>query len=285
MITVQDALHDADKIVELELQALESPVPLLRPVSDELVSELARSIEGIGLLQPIVVRRSKGRYEVVFGNHRLEACKRLGIERVPVVIKPFTEDEAFLARVSENLLRNASIDPIEEAEGYKRLVANGWTINAIGSRIGKCDSYVCERLALLGRLSRSIRSKVSTGCLTPSHAELLSRIKDPTKQTEVAELVEKKRLSVRALEEMLNARDVPLPKRVPLVSSGGECVLHIPKEFAEGAGLNNAQSAYMYLHGTKLIIDSLEFSKVRRKRTNACTHHQLLSVNRNQHIS
>lgn len=59
------------------------------------------------------------------------ACRRLGMEYISAIIKPFAEEDSFLARVSENLLRNSYIDTIEEAEGYKMLVEKGWTLNAI----------------------------------------------------------------------------------------------------------------------------------------------------------
>src|SRR5208282_3929081 len=108
-----------ETIQTIELDQLESPAWLLRPIDQELVTELARSIQNTGLLQPIVVRRSTRGYEVVFGNHRLEACKHLGFHQIKALVKTCSDDEAFLARVSENLLRNSYIDPIQEAEGYR----------------------------------------------------------------------------------------------------------------------------------------------------------------------
>lgn len=260
------ALQHADAILELPIENVKSPSWILRPLDDRVVTELARSIQAAGLLQPVVVCRRGSWYELVFGNHRLEACRRLGMRKVPAVVKSFGDDEAFLARVSENLLRNSHVNPLEEAEGYRMLVEKGWTINAIGCRIGKSDSYVCERLAILGRLDRGVRSRVSDGRghLTPSHAELISRIKDPSTQKEVATLVERKRLSVRALEALLN--DVPPPKKIEVEEYSGECVVRLPKEFTKAVGISAGWQMYLYVRGRKLILENIESKAARKPR-------------------
>ena len=230
------------------------------------MAELERSIRNIGLLQPIVVREAPAGYEVVFGNHRLEACKQLGMKRVNAIVKAFTEEEAFLARVSENLLRNTYIDPIEEAEGYRMLVKKGWTINAIGCKVGKSDSYVCERLGMIERLSSEARSEVSRGFLTASHAEVLSRIRDKSMQKEIAKLVKKKRLSVRSLEEIVSG--FPRPTKVPLAFMLNEYYLRIPSEFLRAMGVEGTQQLLMYLRGRKLILETIENSHTTRRNPN-----------------
>jgi ParB/RepB/Spo0J family partition protein len=258
--------EDAISIIEVEVAELKAPSLLLRPIDNETVAQLARSIQHAGLLQPIMVRRDSQGYEVVFGVHRLEACRRLGMQRIPAIVSSRNADESILARISENLLRNTYMNPIEEAEGYKRLVAGGWTINAIGQKIGKCDSYVCERLAILDRLSHKLRGEISSevGRLTASHAELISRIRDRTRQNVVAELVRRKRLSVRALEDMLNG--VPPPTKVLAQNVTGGYSVEIPDEFARAMGLAGAQYLHMYFRGAKLILENLD-TKPRRRRT------------------
>jgi ParB family chromosome partitioning protein len=235
---------------------LNTPKWCLRPINDEVVAELERSIQNAGLLQPIVVRRDDRGYEVVFGNHRLEACRRLGINEIRAIVKPLNDEEAFLARVSENLIRNTYIDPIEEAKGYKMLVSNGWTINAIARRVGKCDSYISERLSVLDNLSERVRSHVSHGLLTPSHAELLSRIRDPEIQNYFAELVRRRRLSVRSLENIL--KRAPPPTRIKTELISDEYVVKIPKQFAEAMGLKVFDELLIYLQGQKLILQDTQ---------------------------
>jgi ParB family chromosome partitioning protein len=255
LIDVQ-TLEKLDQVVELELGSLKTPLWPLRPVKESLVHELERSIKGNGLLQPIVARRTDRGYEIVFGNHRVEACKRLGMTHVRAIVREFTEEEAFLARASENLIRNSYVDPIEEAEGYKMLLRRGWTINAIGQRVGKCDSYVCERLALLERLDRRILAKLAGGKLTASHAELISRIPDAERQNEVAELVSKKRLSVRSLEGML--RRAPAPTKVSVETVSENLYVRIPEEFSKVTGMRSGDEVFLYMRGKKIILETGE---------------------------
>jgi ParB/RepB/Spo0J family partition protein len=242
---------------------------MLRPLDDDIVCELARSIENGELLEPILVRPCRGGHEVVFGNHRLAAYRRLGRQRIPSIVKKYSDEEAFLARVSENLLRNTYVNPLEEAQGYRMLVTKGWTINAIGRKVGKCDSYVCERLALLDRLDHNIHSRIASGSrlLTASHAELLSRIEDKAKQNEVADLIERKRLSVRALEDMLYG--VPPPSKIQVEARNGELWVRIPNEFSRAANVVSGQAVYMYVRGRKLILENLDNPVRRRKRMHA----------------
>jgi len=247
-----------DSILFLGLAELAESSWVLRPLREESVLELMRSIQNSGLLQPIVVRRAGKSYEVVFGSHRLEACKRLGMKRVHVLLKDMNEEEAFLARVSENLIRNSYVDPLEEAKGYKMLVARGWTINAIGQKVGKSDSYVCDRLSLLDHLSQKLLVKLASGELTPSHAEVLSRIRDQSKQEEVADWVKRRRLSVRSLEAIL--RHAPPPTRVKLQDIRNECYVKIPSGFLQATGLESGQTVMIYARGNKLILDNLDES-------------------------
>jgi len=244
---------DKTSVAELEIDRLEPPLWQLRPICEENVSELMRSIESMGLLQPVVVRPSGEGYQIVFGNHRIEACRRLGMKKIPAIVNYFTDEEAFLARVSENLLRNSYMNP---AEGYRVLISDGWTINEIASKVGKCDSYVCERLALLDNLDSRLRARVSHGNshLTPSHAEVLSRIPDKQRQTEIAGLIETRRLSVRALENLL--KGVPLPTKIQVEAESGNCCVHIPDEFARTLGFKHGQSLYMYVRGRKLVLEA-----------------------------
>jgi len=271
---VQDTRLQNNAPVNLEIERLNPPRWILRPVDGDIVTELARSIENIGLLQPIMVRRAGQRYEVVFGNHRLEACKRLGLRHVQAIVSNLSNDESFIARVSENLLRNMRVNPIEEAEGYKMLLGKGWTINAIARKVGKCDSYICERLAILERLDDSLRLEISKGgFLSPSHGELLSRISDVTRQREVAGLIERKRISVRSLEDMLNA--APPPAKVLVEDISGGSYLRIPDEFMESMGFERGQYVYVYRRGKKLI---LENAIIPKRRGRKIAERKLLSV-------
>ena len=239
--------------VELDIDVLKSPSCTLRPLKQELIVELQRSIQNTGLLQPIVVRKAENGYEVVFGNHRLEACKQLGMKWIEAVVTEFSEDEAFIARVSENLLRNNYINPIEEAEGYRRLVGKGWTVDEIGMKVGKSDSYICERLGILKHLSREVRSKILEGSLTPSHAEIIARIRDEAMQEQITGLVVRKRLSVHTLEQMVKTG--PLQTEVQMIHDRSEYVVRIPQEFVKIAQLESDPRVFIQAKRGRLILE------------------------------
>jgi len=253
---------DTDKISYVDPFHIAQPIWTLRPIDEQHIVELMRSIRHAGLLQPIVLRTNEG-YEVVFGNHRLEACKRLKMRSVPAIVKNMSEEEAFVARVSENLIRNSFVDPIEESKGYKMLVTRGWTINSIGCKVGKSDSYICERLRLIDRLSPDLCRRLSSRELSPSHAEILARIKNPARQQELADWVRKRKISVRSLELML-ARS-PLPTRIALKEFQGECYVRVPREFLDAMSLTVNKTVLMYARGFKLILDNTE-KKARESR-------------------
>jgi ParB family chromosome partitioning protein len=271
MTLATSLLEHGLQVVDLNIESLKHPSWTLRPISEEVVAELMRSIQNAGVLQPILVKKCEEGYSIVSGNHRAEACRRIGMKRIPAVVCNFTDEEAFLACVTENLVRNTYIDPIEEAKGYKMLLEKGWTINAIGKRVGKCDSYVSERLAMLDRLDPSLFSRVTgnNGGLTPSHAELLSRLSDRTRQNELARLVEERRLSVRALENLLN--DIPLPTKVQVGFTSGSYNLCIPDDFAKAMKLTVGQSVCMQIRGRNLVIKKNDGAKRIRRQDAFCT--------------
>jgi len=154
----------------------------LRDLDEAAVEELAGSIRASGLLQPIMVKPTGDGYELVFGLHRLEACKRLGWKKIPAFVKHISSEETFLTGLIENLQRNIRINPVAEARGYKRLMAKGWTSHEIANRISKSDSYVYDRLRVLDRLHPTIQKELITHVckspITPSHAERLTLIED-----------------------------------------------------------------------------------------------------------
>ena len=178
----------------------------LRDLDEAAVEEMAESIKANGLLQPIMVKPTGNGYELVFGLHRLEACRRLGWRKVPAIVKSISSQDALLAGLIENIQRNIRINPVAEARAYKLLIAKGWTAHDIAKRVGKSDSYIYDRLRVLDRLHPTIQRELTTHVckspITPSHAERLTLIEDIKVQLKLAELVRKKHLSVRQLERL-----------------------------------------------------------------------------------
>jgi ParB family chromosome partitioning protein len=240
-----------DAIQQVPVGAILAGSPL-RTVNATTVEELANSIKEIGLLQPILLRPSGHAYELVFGQHRFEACKRLGWSSIPAFIRFLSDDECFLTKLVENLQRNVEINPLTEAEGYIRLLENGWTITKIAERIGKSDSYVSDRIGLIRRLAPAVASKANgSGHIRPSHLEILSRIKSKEEQLSLSDLVERKRMSVRTLEQLVS-KGQPV---IETVESQGEHInLPIPKQMAEQLGIQPGAHVLVFARKKRIII-------------------------------
>ena len=147
-------------------------------------------------------------FVVIFGNHRLEAYRRLGWKEIPAIVEQVTDVEAFILQLVENIQRNLKVNPIEEAKGYRMLIGNGMTIQEIGSRIGKSYQYVWSKLRLLEKLHPKIVEDLEKGRarrLTSSHAEQLSMLKDPERQLKLARAIEDHDISLHELEKIIYA--------------------------------------------------------------------------------
>lgn len=134
----------------------------------EALAELAASIAEHGVLQPLLVRQVKNRWEVVAGRRRLAAARDAGLEHVPCVARQLSNDEAADAALTENLHRR-DLSPIEIALALDRLRRRGLTQKAIAARIGRSDFYVSVILRLL-EMPKRIQNKVHTGKMSYSTA-------------------------------------------------------------------------------------------------------------------
>lgn len=132
---------------------------------------LVFSIEEKGVLQPIVVRPIEEGFEVVAGNRRLEACRKLRLRKVPCYIVGLDDKQAYEVSLTENLQRR-SLNPIEEAKAFKRYVDEGGygAVSELASRIAKSEPYVSKRLALLD-LPKELQEELIRRRISPSIAE------------------------------------------------------------------------------------------------------------------
>ena len=242
-----------EKPEELPLDRIKTTRDALRDLDEDIVTDLAKSIQQSGLLQPILVRPDHSWFEVVFGHHRLEACKRLGWKTIPALVKTMSDDESFLTRLVENLHRNIEINPLSEASGYITLIDNGWTVSKIAERISKSDSYVSDRIGLIRRLHPEIAKKfngVDNKYLKPSHLEALAHLKSKKEQVELSDMIEQKHLSVRKLERMI-AGGYSL--RETIEERGDSLYVRLPKAVAELVNINAGDSVYVYVQTRRRI--------------------------------
>ncbi len=167
------------------------------------LDDLSRSIAEKGLLQPILVRSRGSHYEIIAGHRRYEACKKLAWRKIVCHILELGDKDAFEISLMENIQRK-SLNPIEEAEAYKKYVLNsGWGgISDLALRIGKSVSYIDKRLGLLS-LPPEIVESVSHSCINPSTAEELLSIKDNKKQSKLGKLIQDNQLSSRDIRRII----------------------------------------------------------------------------------
>ena len=167
--------------------------------SDEELAELSQSISENGLIQPIIVRKSDiiG-YELIAGERRLRACKRLGMTEIPAVVKEVTDQESRKQAIIENLQRE-DLNPIEEAESYQHLIDRGATHEEIANFMGKSRPYISNLVRLL-HLSPAVKEAIKEEKLSQGHARILVPLKEEL-QLYWLERTLKEGLSVRRLEQ------------------------------------------------------------------------------------
>jgi ParB family chromosome partitioning protein len=175
---------------------------------DGKLDELAQSIRSEGIIQPLVVRErgavDGGGFWLIAGERRWRAAQKAGLHEVPVVVKEVSPAKAFEMALVENVQR-ADLDPIEEAEAYRRLSDEfGYTQEQLADRVGKDRATVANALRLL-KLPNEVRKLVQVGALSMGHAKALLALEDPTQIEIAARKVASRALSVRATDDMVRA--------------------------------------------------------------------------------
>ena len=177
--------------------------------SDEELAELSQSISENGLIQPIIVRKSDiiG-YELIAGERRLRACKRLGMTEIPAVVKEVTDQDSRKQAIIENLQRS-NLNPIEEAKAYRSLINElAYSHEELAKAMGKSRPYISNSLRLL-QLPQEIQTSIENGKLSQGHARALLAVEDTKKQLTIYHQVLTEKWSVRTLEKRLQE----LPKK------------------------------------------------------------------------
>lgn len=169
---------------------------------DASLQELADSIRANGVVQPLLVRRKGGRFELIAGERRLRAARIAGLETVPVVIREVPDEKLLEIALVENIQRE-DLNPIEEALAYRGLLEGvGLTQESLASRIGRDRSYITNYLRLL-RLPDDVQTLLQDKVLSTGHARALLGIPGPGRQSELAATIVKRELSVRETEELI----------------------------------------------------------------------------------
>lgn len=171
--------------------------------NDQPLQELANSIRMEGILQPLIVRPlSNGKYEIIAGERRYRAAKIAGLIEVPAIIREICDESALAFGILENLQRE-DLNPIEEAEAYKKLVDDfSLTHEEISNKVGKSRPYISNLLRLL-KLPKNIQEALSENVIQTGHAKLILSL-DHEKIEEIFQKLVQNKLTVRQLEKLTN---------------------------------------------------------------------------------
>lgn len=185
-----------------EIQA--SPFQPRRRFNEEQIKELADSIHESGLIQPLIVRRVEGKYELIAGERRLRAIRSLGLKEVRVVVKEATDREVAELTLIENLQRE-DLTPLEEAEQYRLLQTRfAMSQEVIARHVGKSRAAVANMVRLLD-LADPVRELLESSGITVGHAKVLLQLKEEAAQISAATRVAEQGLTVRQTEQLVRS--------------------------------------------------------------------------------
>jgi len=183
-----------------------------RHFDEELLTELAHSIAQHGVIQPIVLRPHKGKYQLVAGERRWRAAQRARLHDIPAIVRPFTNKETVEIALIENIQRQ-DLNPIEEAEAYKKLGDDfGYSHNELAKLVDKSRSHITNMLRLVD-LDAPVRDMVISGQLSMGHARALLKSDD---MASLGQHIIKKGLSVRQVEALVRKGKQPRKNLKPI---------------------------------------------------------------------
>jgi ParB family transcriptional regulator, chromosome partitioning protein len=198
----QPADSSAPTFHEISLDRIDpNPRQPREAFDEELLQELTNSIEAVGVLQPIVVRPTGGRFQIVMGERRVRAAKAAGLERIPAVVRTTEDDFLLRDALLENIHRE-DLTPIEEAAAYEQLLADfAITQEELAGRLGRSRSVIANTMRLL-RLPASVQRRIAAGTLSAGHGVAILRLEDPVQQERLADKIVAEGLTVRMAEEL-----------------------------------------------------------------------------------
>ena len=197
-----------EEIVELNLSELRpNPYQPRKVFDEEALNELADSIREHGVFQPIIVKKSIKGYDIIAGERRFRASKLAGLEKIPAIIRDFTDEQMMEIALLENLQRE-NLNVIEEAIAYKSMIEHlNLTQDELSKRVGKSRSHVTNILGLL-RLPGEVQQMVSDGRITMGHARALSKLESNEEIIKLANRIVDDNLVVRDIENITGTEEV-----------------------------------------------------------------------------
>ena len=175
---------------------------------ENAMEELADSIKKYGIIQPLVVRKQRERYEIIAGERRWRAAKIAGLREVPVIIRNYTDQEIMEISLIENIQRE-NLNPIEEAMAYQMLIQEFHLKQEdVAARVSKSRVFITNTMRLL-KLDERVQNMLAETMITSGHARALLAIEDHDLQYETAMKVYDEGLSVRDVEKLVKKQNAP----------------------------------------------------------------------------
>lgn len=201
-----DAVAGRAGIVELDIDEIAAnPYQPRTRMNEVSLEDLKESISEKGVLQPVIVRKKAGRYELVAGERRLRAARLAKLKTIPSIVKQVSDSEALEIALVENLQRE-DLNPIDEARGYKELIKRfNLTQDELAKKIAKDRSTIANVLRLLN-LPEDVKKGLQDGKITMGHARALLGLDDEKHIRSVYRTVLHRGLSVRQVEALVRRR-------------------------------------------------------------------------------
>jgi len=225
---IEEAADDSPRVRDIAIaNVVPSPLQPRNQFIDAPLDDLVDSIRQHGIIQPLIARLVDGKYELIAGERRWRASKKLGLATVPVIERVASDRDVLEMALIENLQRE-DLNPIEEAAGYVRL-AKEFTLKQeeIASRVGKSRASVANAMRLLD-LHPDIQSYLALGQITVGHAKAILALKDADSQKLAADQIIRRKLTVRAAEKLTQSLLVnPFGENDPKKAPPREIDIHV----------------------------------------------------------
>src|ERR1043165_908594 len=211
LISAAPSPQDNEELREIETDLIRPGQQQPRTTFDEAkLQELAQSIRASGIIQPLLVRRRGGFFELVAGERRWRAAQLAGLPRVPAIVRDIQDENLLELALIENIQRQ-ELNAIEEANAYKRLIESlGLTQEEVAQRVGRDRTFITNYLRIL-KLPSEIQNLLEQEKLTFGHARALLGVADPQTQRRLAQKIYKNSWSVRETESRIRALMAPKP--------------------------------------------------------------------------
>lgn len=176
-----------------------------RIFEEDALDELADSIRQFGVLQPILVQKKDGRYEIIAGERRWRACRKAGLKEIPAIIREYSDQETLELSLIENIQRE-DLNPIEEAKAFKSLLDEfGLRQEDLAARVSKSRTAITNSVRLL-KLDERVQDMIIQKEISMGHARALIPVEIPEEQFLIAQQIADRHLSVRDVEKLIKKR-------------------------------------------------------------------------------